>query len=72
MKFSMPGSPFQKIWQVYDPGFWSEMVSVTFCMKMRPLSWSRGLPALLTIGLLIFFALLALSSLQQSNIISKR
>lgn len=21
MKFSMPGSPFQKIWQVYDPRF---------------------------------------------------
>ena len=56
------------------PGFWSEIVSVTFCMKIRPLSCSFGFPSLVTSERvdILFFGLLTLISLQQRRIISKR
>jgi len=59
---------------VVAPGFWREMVSVTFCMKMRPLSCNFGFPSLVTRDRvdILFFGLLTLISLQQRRIISKR
>ena len=49
------------------------MVSVTFCMKMRPLSCNFGFPSLVTRDRvdILFFGLLTLISLQQRRIISK-
>lgn len=74
MKFSIPGSPFQKIWQVYEPGFCSEMVSVTFCMNMRPFNCNFGFPSFVTNDLvdILFFGLLMLISLQHRRIISNK
>jgi hypothetical protein len=56
------------------PGFCSDIVSVTFCMKIRPFSCSFGFPSFVTSDLvdILFFGLLTLISLQQRRIISKR
>jgi hypothetical protein len=56
------------------PGFCSEIVSVTFCMKMRPFSCSFGFPSFVTSDRvdILFLGLLTLISLQQRRIISKR
>ena len=50
------------------------MVSVTFCIKIRPFSCSFGFPSFVTKDLvdILFFGLLTLISLQQSSIISNR
>lgn len=37
-KFSIPGSPFQKICTVYVPALDALIRSVTFCIKIRPFS----------------------------------
>lgn len=49
-------------------------MSVTFCMKMRPLSCILGFPFLSTSGRedILFFGLLRSMSLQQSNMDSKK
>lgn len=57
---------------VYVPGLLWHTVSVTFCMKMRPLSCSRVLPFLSTAFFDLFFDLLGLISLQHSRIIWNR
>ena len=56
------------------PGFCSEIVSVTFCIKMRPLSCSFGFPSFVTSDRvdILFFGLLTLISLQHRRIISNR
>lgn len=83
----MPGSPFQKIWHVYDPmsvrkssfcsvpphlpGLDIFSVSVTFCMKMRPLSCNFGLPEG-SFRLFLFLSFFMSISLQHSRIMEKR
>jgi hypothetical protein len=54
-----------------SPGFCSDMVSVTFCMKMRPLSCNFGLPSLVTKVRvdILFFGLFTLDHLEEVNLV---
>lgn len=60
------------------PGFAKEITSVTFVIKIRPLSWSllflfRGFGALdLFLSFLLLFSLFGFISLQHSRMYSKR
>lgn len=56
------------------PGLAAETRSVTFCIKMRPLSCSLGLPRLSTSCLFeyLFLGLDRSMSLQQRRMVSKR